>query len=239
LPSYGLGSLWRRVEDALRGLIPVYDKVNRIISLGQDLKLRRLAVAKAIRGSGLLVLDAGCGPGTMSKIIDSTNCVKQIVLLDPLKEMLKQSKQRLGDNRSAFVQAVFEYLPFKDGVFDVVVSAFALRDAFNLTAALAELNRVVKTRGVVLILDLGKPDSKLLQAAIGVYWRILAPLLASAYIGKEGLLYRLLYHTYIKLPTNTHLKKMAEKLFGYVDLNEKMMGGVIILLAVKQHPHPL
>jgi ubiquinone/menaquinone biosynthesis C-methylase UbiE len=82
-------------------------------------------------------------------------------------------------------------------------------------------------------LDLGKPDSRLLQAAIGVYWRILAPLLASAYIGREGLIYRLLYHTYLKLPTNTHLKRMVEKLFTHVELEERMMGGVIILLAVK------
>jgi demethylmenaquinone methyltransferase/2-methoxy-6-polyprenyl-1,4-benzoquinol methylase len=235
LPSYGLGSLWSRVEDALRGLIPVYDKVNRVISLGQDFRLRRLAVAKAIKGRDLLVLDAGCGPGTMSKtILDSTDRVKQIILLDPLKEMLKQSKHRLGDDRCAFVQAVFEHLPFRSGVFDVSVSAFALRDAIDLTTALTELSRVVKAcGGVVLILDLGKPDTKLLQAAIGFYWRVFAPLLASAYIGKDGLIYRLLYYTYLKLPTNAHLEKIVGKLFTHIELEERMMGGVIILLAVK------
>jgi demethylmenaquinone methyltransferase/2-methoxy-6-polyprenyl-1,4-benzoquinol methylase len=234
LPSYGLGSLWSRVEDALRSLIPVYDKVNRVISLGQDVKLRRLAAAKALKGNDLLVLDAGCGPGTMSEIIlGSADCVKQIILVDPLRGMLKRSKQRLGEDRCAFVQAVFEYLPLRSGVFDVSVTAFALRDAFDLTRALTELSRVVKCGGVVLILDLGKPDNRLLQAAIGVYWRILAPLLASAYIGREGLMYSLLYHTYLKLPTNAHLKRMVEKLFTHVELEERMMGGVIILLAVK------
>lgn len=233
--TYGLGSLWRRVEDALKGLIPVYDKVNRVISLGQDLRLRRLAVARAVRGKDLLVLDAGCGPGTMSKLIlDSTDCVEQIILLDPLKEMLKQSKRSLGDGRCQFVQAVFEYLPFRSGVFDASVSAFALRDAFDLTVALAELSRVVKAfGGVVLVLDLGKPDSRLLQAAVGVYWRILAPLLASACIGRGGLICNLLYHTYLKLPTNSQLKKMAGGLFTSVDLEEKVMGGAIILLGVK------
>ena len=235
MPSYGLGSLWSRVEDALRGLIPVYDKVNRVISLGQDIKLRRLAAAKAIIGRNLLVLDAGCGPGTMSEaILNATKCVKQVILLDPLKEMLKRSKRRLGNGRCEFVQGVFEYLPFRSGVFDVSVSAFALRDAFDLAKALTELSRIVKPNsGVVLILDLGKPKSRLLQAALGIYWRIVAPLLALTYIGKEGLLYRLLYYTYLKIPTNAHLKKMAEKMFRHVDLDEKMMGGVIILLAVK------
>lgn len=235
MPRYGLGPLWSKVEDALRGLIPVYDEVNRVISLLQDLRLRRLALAKAIRGRDLLVLDAGCGPGTMSELIlDSTNRVKQIVLLDPLREMLKQSKHKLGGDRCEFVQAVFEYLPFKEGVFDATVSAFALRDSFDLAKALTELSRVVKAcSGVVVILDLGKPDSRLLQAVVGVYWRILAPLLASAYIGKEGLIYKLLYYTYLNLPTNAYLKKMAEKLFRCVELDEKMMGGVIILLAVK------
>jgi demethylmenaquinone methyltransferase/2-methoxy-6-polyprenyl-1,4-benzoquinol methylase len=106
LPSYGLGSLWGRVEDALRSLTPVYDKVNRVISLGQDVKLRRLAAAKALKGNDLLVLDAGCGPGTMSKIIlGSADCVKQIILVDALRGMLKRAKQRLGEDRCAFVQA--------------------------------------------------------------------------------------------------------------------------------------
>ena len=234
MPTYGLGSLWRKVEDTLKDLIPIYDKINRIISLGQDLRLR-IAIAKAIHGKDLLVLDAGCGPGTMSKLIlRSTNRIKQIILLDPLKEMLKQSKRELDVRRSAFVQAVFEYLPFRSSVFDAAVSTFALRDAFDLNAAVAELSRVVKgSGGVVLILDLGKPKSRLLQAIIGVYWRILAPLLASAYIGKGGLVYGLLYYTYIKLPTNPQLKKMLQGLFTHIDLDEKMLGGVILIRATK------
>jgi demethylmenaquinone methyltransferase/2-methoxy-6-polyprenyl-1,4-benzoquinol methylase len=235
LPTYGLGSFWRKVEDALEDLIPVYDKINKIISLDQDLRLRRLAVAKVIRGKGIVVLDAGCGPGTMSKLIlRSTSCVKQIVLLDPLKEMLKQSKRQLDASRCAFVQAVFEYLPFRSSVFDAVVSTFALRDAFDLSVAVTELGRVVKGfGGVVLILDLGKPNSKVLQAIVGVYWRILVPLLASACIGKGGLVYRLLYYTYVKLPTNAQLKKMLQGSFTYIDLEERMLGGVILIRATK------
>ncbi|MFN3622015.1 MAG: class I SAM-dependent methyltransferase [Nitrososphaerales archaeon] len=233
MPKYGLGLFWHKIEDALKDLIPVYDKVNRVISLGQDVRFRRLGIARVICGEGLIVLDAGCGPGTLANLIlKYRGGVKQIILLDPIREMLNQSKRRLNDGRSYFVQAVFEYLPFRSGVFDVVVSAFALRDAIDLSSAISEIARVVKTvGGRLLIVDLGKPDNMLLQMVIGIYWRIFAPLLASAYIGRYGGIYRLLYLTYVKLPTNPALKKMIKRFFRYVDLEEKLVGGVVILTA--------
>lgn len=237
MPEYGLGSLWRRVETALKELIPVYDKVNRVISLGQDERFRRLGIRKAIYGKDLIVLDAGSGPGTLSRLIlKYTTGVKQIVLLDPIREMLNQSKHRLKDEKVCFVQAVFESLPFRDGVIDVVVSAFALRDAFNLSSAISEISRVLKNvGGRLLIVDLGKPNGRLLQTVIGIYWRIFAPLLASACVGKSGKLYSLLYFTYLKLPTNHSLRKIVERFFTYVYLEEELMGGVVILIA-KKHP---
>ncbi|MEM3613765.1 MAG: class I SAM-dependent methyltransferase [Nitrososphaerales archaeon] len=233
MPRYGLGLFWHKIEDALKSLIPVYDKVNRVISLGQDIRFRRLGVIKAIRGEDLIVLDAGCGPGTLTDLIlKQTDYIKQIILLDPIRAMLNQSKRRLNDERTYFVQAVFEYLPFKNEVFDAVVSAFALRDAFDLSSAISEISRVVKTvGGRLLIVDLGKPENMLLQAAIGVYWRIFAPLLALAYIGRYGSIYRLLYLTYVKLPTNPALKRLIKRFFKYVDLEEKLVGGVVILIA--------
>lgn len=235
LSRYGLGSQWRRVEDALRDLIPNYDKVNRVISFGLDLRFRLVGVGKAIRGSGGVVLDAGCGPGTMSRLVLSyAGGVKQIILLDPIWEMLVNSRRRLRDGRAEFVQAVFEHLPFREGVFDAVVSAFALRDASDLVSAISELARVVKRfSGRLLVVDLGKPDNKLLQVAMGVYWRIFAPLLASACLGRRGFIYHLLYLTYVKLPANRHLKEIARRFFPYVEFEEKMMGGVVIVAAWK------
>ncbi len=234
LPKYGLGLLWRKVEAALKELIPVYDRVNKVISLGQDIRFRRLGIAKVILGQELIVLDAGCGPGTLSRLIlEHANKVKQIILLDPIREMLNQSKQRLNGGVSYFVQAVFEYLPFRSEVFDVVVSAFALRDAFDLSLAISEISRVVKTGGSLLIVDLGKPNGKLLQTAIGFYWRISAPLLASACVGRFGGTYRLLHLTYVKLPTNSDLKRMVKRFFTHVNIEEKLKGGVAILAARK------
>ncbi len=231
MSSRGLGPSWRKVVDALRDLIPTYDRVNRVISLGQDLRYRRLGINKAIRDSNMIILDAGCGPGTMSiTILRLLGRVKQLLLIDPLIQMLHQARSRIGVE-GQFVQAVFEYLPFKSSSFDAVVSGFALRDAFELPSALSEMSRILKPRGKMLIVDLGKPDNTLLRSAIGFYWRFLAPLLASAYIGRRGLLYRLLYLTYVRLPINSHLKAIIRGFFGKIELETRMMGGVIILVA--------
>src|SRR5215218_7488491 len=93
----GLGfSYWKQVISTLRDIIPVYDKVNRVISLGKDELYRYEGINGNIK-SGDLVLDAGSGFGNMSlttfKI--TTAAEVKIVIYDPIFEMLQNSRQRL------------------------------------------------------------------------------------------------------------------------------------------------
>ena len=91
----GLGSrYWGEVIEVLRSIIPVYDRVNRVISLGKDEEYR----LRGIRGrvsAGNVVLDAGSGYGNMSRVaLAEAGGDARVVMYDPIPEMLARSEER-------------------------------------------------------------------------------------------------------------------------------------------------
>jgi demethylmenaquinone methyltransferase/2-methoxy-6-polyprenyl-1,4-benzoquinol methylase len=231
MQSRGLGEKWSEVTEVLAKVLPVYDKVNRIISMGTDIKTRKLGLEQTVN-SGDVVLDAGSGPGTMSKLMkEMKNC--GVVLLDPLPIMLEAAKERVGSSEP-MVLGVFENLPFRDSSFDVVTTGFAIRDAKRLEEALMEIRRVLKdAQGRFLIVDLGKPDNVFTRWFIGIYWRYVVWFIGLLVAGRRGTLFSTLYTTYRKLPTNRELREMMSGIFATVTFTSKMMGGVIIVRSEK------
>ncbi len=229
----GLGDKWRYIINTLDKLIPIYDKGNFIISLGQDIRYRRDGILSIIR-EGDLILDLGCGPGTMSMIVKQNfNYLNGIVMYDALKSMLREAKKRISGDNVSIIQGVFEYLPFKNYTFNSVICGFALRDAKDLIMAINEIFRVLKNDGKLLIVDLGKPNNHILRIIIGLYWRFIAPILTFILLGSMGKYYSALYLTYKNLQVNESLKSLLKRLFNKVEFNTRMMGGVVIIIAEK------
>ncbi len=230
--DWGLGDEWEEVEDVLQRILPVYDKTNRIISLGQDRKYRQEGLRAVVR-PGDLILDAGCGPGTMSKEVFSMAGEKTLtVLLDPLPLMLAAATKRLPPERTMLLQGVFEQMPFKEGAFNSVITGFAIRDSRDMKKALNEIVRVAANPdGRFLSVDLGKPDSELARWRVAFFWRIIVPLIAFTYLGRRGLLYRSLYRTYRRHPRNRELKEYLETVYKDVEIRVKALGAVAIFIA--------
>ena len=121
-----------------------YDRINTILSLGQDQKWRRSAAERLPQGR---LLDLGAGTGAANPLFGR----RQVVALDPSLEML-------GLNVSRFlVGGVGESLPFADGSFDAVFSAYVFRNLDSVELALAEISRVLRPGGRAGIVDLGRP----------------------------------------------------------------------------------
>ncbi|MEM4415467.1 MAG: class I SAM-dependent methyltransferase, partial [Candidatus Caldarchaeum sp.] len=138
---------------------------------------------------------------------------------------------KVPQNISHQVVAVFEQMPFREEVFDTVLMGFALRDAANMAKALSETRKILRKGGRLLVVDLGKPANILKGIAIGVYWALLAPLLAALKLGKTGLEAAAIYLTYRRLPTNKELKSLLKTFFDTVEVGEKMLGGVVVIRA--------
>ena len=229
LTEKGLGDLWETVKEDLEKLVECYERVNKVTSLGQISKLRRIAVRKA-GVEGRIVLDAGAGPGYIA-----LEALRQgasfVYLLDPIERMIEEEKKNLSQYpryRYDFLQGVFESIPLKDNSVDAVISSFALRDAYDLDEAVREIARVVKPSGKVVILDFYKPESKYKSKLIELYLRIGFPLLSLLAGCRSPGLYTDLYKTYRKHLTGREYWELFNRHFKNVNVENRMIGVMII-----------
>ncbi len=124
-----------------------YDAINRVLSLGQDQRWRRRVVERLPPGR---VLDLGGGTGAANAVFGD----RQVVALDPSPQMLD-----LNDAVQRTV-AVGEHLPFADGAFDAVFSAYVFRNLDSVDDTLSEVARVLRPGGRLGVVGLGRPKSK-------------------------------------------------------------------------------
>lgn len=230
----GLGShFWNEVIEVLRTIIPVYDKVNRVISLGKDEEYRLQGIRGRVR-PGNMILDAGSGYGNMSRLaLAEAGGNAKIVMYDPILEMLAYVKNYLPASQAALYSGIFEYMPFREDTFDVVLCGYSLRDAVHLPQAISEMHRVLKADGRLVIIDLGKPDNPFLRAIVSSYLKYFLGIVAYLAAGKAGLKFKTLYGTYLRWPKNSELESMLKNRFSQVDFNKGMMGGAVIIAAYK------
>jgi len=125
-----------------------YDRINRILSLGQDQAWRERAVSRLPSGR---LLDLGAGTGAANEIFSRF----EVVALDPSPEMLTRNT---APDR---VVAIGESLPFAAESFDSVFSAYVVRNLDSLEATLDEINRILRPGGRVGMVDLGRPATPL------------------------------------------------------------------------------
>jgi demethylmenaquinone methyltransferase/2-methoxy-6-polyprenyl-1,4-benzoquinol methylase len=228
----GLGSYWGEVIEVLRQIIPIYDKVNKYISLGKDTEHRNRGISGRV-SPGDSVLDAGSGFGNMSKTAERI-CGGDIsiTLYDPLVPMLKNTGTYF-EKTPDMSCGVFEHIPFKDGQFDAVLCGYSLRDAINLRIAISEIHRVLKNGGRFVIVDLGKPDNPVIRAGVSMYLRTILPLVALVVGGRLGLKFGTLYGTFKRWPQNKKLESLILEKFSRVEFEKDLMGGAIMVAAYK------
>jgi len=228
----GLGSYWGEVMEVLREIIPIYDKVNSIISLGKDKEHRIRGISNRVF-PGNKILDAGSGFGNMSKTaMKLTDGKISVTLYDPLVPMLKNTGTFFEESPD-MANGVFEHIPFKDGEFDAVLCGYSLRDAINLRIAISEIHRVLKKDGRFVIVDLGKPDEIFFRAGVSFYLRCILPILAFAAGGRLGLKFGTLYGTYQRWPKNKKLEELILEKFSRIEFEKDLMGGAIMVAAYK------
>lgn len=130
-----------------------YDLTNDVLSLGLDRRWRRAVLAAVEARPGERVLDLAAGTGTSSTPFASAGAVT--VPCDFSVGMLRVGKR--ARPRLPFVAGDAMRLPFADETFDAVTIAFGLRNVAEPAVALAELRRVTRQGGRVVICEFSKP----------------------------------------------------------------------------------
>lgn len=169
----------------------------------------------------------------MSRVAISAARDVSIVMCDPIPEMLANVKNYFPGTDAALSSGVFEFMPFREGVFDAVMCGYSLRDAIRLKQAIAEMHRVLRGGGRLVIVDLGKPDGSVQRKLVSVYLKYFLGVFAYLVAGKAGLKFRTLYGTYLRWPKNSELDAMLKEKFSKVEFEKGMMGGAVIIAAYK------
>lgn len=167
-------------------LAPRYRSFNRWSSLGLDDRWRD-HVVKEIGDAGR-VLDLGTGTGDLACRVGQGPQPPFVVGVDLSFEMLSVGRETGTGESSRWVQGSGNQLPFRDGVFDAVVSAFVLRNLLLggvLSESLLESFRVLGAGGRVVFLDLTRPNNIFLRWGHGLYGRTLLPFFGRVLFGND------------------------------------------------------
>jgi demethylmenaquinone methyltransferase/2-methoxy-6-polyprenyl-1,4-benzoquinol methylase len=220
----------RRVRGVFDSVAPRYDLMNDLMSMGLHRAWKAYTVMVANLREGSRVLDIAGGTGDLAlAFAKKVGATGQVVHTDINEAMLRTGRDRLLDAGVAVPTLVCdaEKLPFADGHFDAVSVAFGLRNMTHKEAALAEMNRVLKPGGKLLVLEFSKV-ARPLEKVYDWYSFSVLPRLGKLVAGDDAS-YRYLAESIRMHPGQQELKAMMKKGgFGHVDYHN-LTGGVVAL----------
>ena len=220
----------QRVRGVFDSVATRYDLMNDLMSMGLHRAWKAYTVMVANVGEGSRVLDIAGGTGDLAlAFAKKVGASGQVVHTDINEAMLRTGRDRLLDAGVALPTLVCdaEKLPFPSDHFDVVTVAFGLRNMTHKDVALKEMNRVLKPRGKLLVLEFSKVAKPLAKAYDWYSFNVL-PKLGKLVAGDDAS-YRYLAESIRMHPAQDELKTlMKEGGFGHVDYHN-MTGGVVAL----------
>ena len=184
IKPYGEGSDSKKEQVArmFDGISGRYDLLNRLLSMGIDIRWRRVAL-RMLRERGIpgRVLDVATGTADLALALAADLPEAEVIGVDLSEGMLGVGRQKVERNglrsRVRLEQADAENLPFEDGSFDAVTVAFGVRNFENLDKGLGELQRVLRPGGHLMVLEFSRPTSPLVKGLMNLYSRSLMPAL--------------------------------------------------------------
>ena len=220
----------RHVRGVFDSVAPKYDLMNDLMSGGlhRAWKAYTLVVANLQEGQKALDIAAGTGDLALafSKKVGKTG---QVVHTDINEAMLSTGRNRLLDLGVLLPTVVCdaEKLPFPDAYFDLVSVAFGLRNMTHKDAALAEMRRVLKPGGKLLVLEFSKVAPPLEKLYDWYSFQVLPQL--GKWVAGDDASYRYLAESIRMHPGQKELKAMMHKGgFGHVDFHN-LTGGIAAL----------
>jgi demethylmenaquinone methyltransferase/2-methoxy-6-polyprenyl-1,4-benzoquinol methylase len=200
-----------KVAEVFHSVAARYDIMNDLMSVGLHRVWKAFTIARANVRPGMKVLDIAGGTGDLAKAFArAAGPSGEVWLTDINDSMLRVGRDRLTDKGVLAPTAVCdaEQLPFPSGYFDRVSVAFGLRNMTHKDRALAEMQRVLKPGGKLLVLEFSKVAKPLAPAYDWYSFNIL-PWLGKKVAGDEGS-YRYLAESIRMHPDQSTLAGMLE-----------------------------
>jgi len=161
-----------------------YDGLNRVISLGIDVKWRKKVVKIVGENKPKQILDIATGTGDLALMMANLNPDK-IIGLDISAGMLEVGKQKINKaNLSKKIDMIVgdsEEMPFDNDTFDAITVSFGVRNFANLDKGIKEIARVLKPTGVLVILETSNPTKFPFKQGYKFYTNFILPLVGKLF----------------------------------------------------------
>ncbi len=192
-------------------IAPRYDLLNRLLSLGADLRWRKRAVALALEKHPRRILDLATGTGDLALLLKERAPEAQVVGADFAPPMLALARKK-AEARGVeveFLEADALALPFPEASFDAVTVAFGFRNFADYERALSELYRVLAPGGRLVLLEFPPPPKGAFGLVYRLYFGKLLPFIGGVVSGNFRA-YRYLPESVEAFPPPEALKALME-----------------------------
>ncbi|MCC5951126.1 MAG: ubiquinone/menaquinone biosynthesis methyltransferase [Acidimicrobiia bacterium] len=215
------------VRSMFDAIAPRYDLVNRIMTFRMDVGWRRRAVRLLALPSGSRVADLACGTGDLCRELRAGR-------LHPIGVDLSFGMLSAARTDAPLLQGDALRLPFAAGSLDGITCGFALRNFVALEPFLAELARVVRPSGRVVLLEVAEPPNRVLRTGHAVYFGKVVPAIGG--LLSDAAAYRYLPRSVAYLPAPDELVAMVAAA-GFTNVDRQLCSGGIaqLISATREH----
>lgn len=223
----------QQVEEMFDNISGQYDFLNRVLSLGIDVQWRKNVRRIIEKQQASRILDVATGTADLAIELSKIKGT-QITGIDISAGMLAKGDVKLEalklNDRIKLQQADSENLPFESESFDAVTVSFGVRNFENLARGMAEMGRVLKPGGSLVVLEFSKPRNPVFSAIYWFYFKYILPPLGRL-ISRDSRAYTYLPESVAVFPEGEDFVKVA-KSAGFNNVNYK---GVTFGIATIYH----
>jgi demethylmenaquinone methyltransferase / 2-methoxy-6-polyprenyl-1,4-benzoquinol methylase len=199
-----------------------YDRLNRVISFGIDVKWRKKVVQLVSQKNPKTILDIATGTGDLAIMMANTSAEK-IIGLDISQGMLDVGIKKIDsknlNHKIEMLNADSEAMPFEDNSFDAITVAFGIRNFENLDKGLSEILRVLKPNGIFVILETSNPTQTPYKQGYVLYTKYLLPIIGKLF-SKDKVAYGYLSESASVFPFGEALNNILKK-NGFIEVLAK------------------
>lgn len=226
-----------QVEKMFDNIAPTYDNLNHVLSLGIDKIWRRKAINMLKPHAPKHMMDVATGTGDFAIQAYRSLYPETLIGTDISEGMMNVGREKVKqaglDKQISFAREDCTSLSFDENRFDAITVAFGIRNFDNLDKGLAEMYRVLRPGGHLVILELSTPEKFPMKQMYSIYSKLVIPTIGKI-MSKDNSAYTYLPESIKAFPQGEIMQKILYKAgFSNVEFKRLTMGICTLYFATK------